>query len=190
MVSVKHKNRSVCTHTLQHIPRGTLQRCSHVAMASASLGQRAVVSDHLFSFPPCLFSKDSVINSLTRDQTQQQQRAQDLPAAPCVVQWLMEHACNNTHQSSVRLTTFKLVYLCICLCTFLCFVCTCLYVLHLISWHEIYFFFFCMQTYAHCSLHASDYRGVACRPEVNISEAVWAETTIWVSEVAGLVYSN
>lgn len=55
------------THTLQRIPRGMLQRCSHVTMASVSLGHRAVVSDRLFSFPPCLFSKDSVINSLTRN---------------------------------------------------------------------------------------------------------------------------
>jgi len=68
-VSLKHKQKRVHTHThtLQHIPRGALQRCSHVAMAPVSLGQRAVVSDHLFSSPPCLFSKDSVINSLTRD---------------------------------------------------------------------------------------------------------------------------
>lgn len=58
---------STHTNTLQHIPGLMSQRSSHVAVASLSLGQRAVVSDHLFSFPPCLFSKDSVINSLTSD---------------------------------------------------------------------------------------------------------------------------
>lgn len=55
----------LCVHT----HRQAFQKwcCSHVTMASASLGHGSVVSDHLFSFPPCLFSRDSVINSLTRD---------------------------------------------------------------------------------------------------------------------------
>lgn len=60
-----------CAHTHTHIGAhsrgGTMQWRSHASVASVSVGQGAVVSDHLFSFPPCLFSEDSVINSLTRD---------------------------------------------------------------------------------------------------------------------------
>ena len=74
------------THTLRDIPKRSLAcrvlpACCHTPpplqrLPEVSAGRGTPLSDQLFNFPPCLFFKDSVINSLTRPQTQQQHGSQ------------------------------------------------------------------------------------------------------------------
>lgn len=59
VVSPKRKQQRVLTQrsAFRGVGGGrwALERCSHVAVAPVSLGHRSMVSDHLFSFLPCLF---------------------------------------------------------------------------------------------------------------------------------------